>query len=305
MEGIYHKDIPNIFIMIGLPGSGKSSYAVNLANYYNAKIFSSDKLREELFGSEEIQGNNEILFKELHKRIKECLINKISAIYDATNLSYKKRKAFLDSLKNIKCYKVAIFMATPYEECLKRNLQRDRKVPEDVIERMYKSFNAPYYYEGFQELNIVYSENSKNSFGTINNWVQQYKYYNQENSHHSLSLGEHCFKSTENFSKVSSLYEAAMIHDCGKPFCQTNINTKGEICEEKHYYNHENVGAYDSFFFDLTSDHFYIAQLIQWHMRPYVVWKQSKKAEEKDRNLIGQTLYQDIILLHLADKAAH
>lgn len=23
MEGIYHKDIPNIFIMIGLPGSGK------------------------------------------------------------------------------------------------------------------------------------------------------------------------------------------------------------------------------------------------------------------------------------------
>ena len=125
------------FVMCGLPASGKSWQAKKLAEEYDAEIFSSDSLREEMFGDVNHQTDNDVLFKELHKRIRGCLTYGKSAIYDACNISYKRRMEFLKSLNKIPCEKIAVLMATPYEVCLERNSQRERKVPEQVIKRMY------------------------------------------------------------------------------------------------------------------------------------------------------------------------
>ena len=40
-------------------------------------------------------------------------------------------------------------------------------------------------------------------------------------------------------------------------------------------------------------------------MRPYLGWKQSEKAKERDKKLIGKMMYEDIMILHEADLAAH
>lgn len=86
------------FMCIGLPASGKSEQAKKLATEYDAEIFFSDALRTEMFGDVNHQEDNEALFKELHKRIRECLISGKSAIYDACNISYKRRMSFLQSI---------------------------------------------------------------------------------------------------------------------------------------------------------------------------------------------------------------
>lgn len=58
-------------MLVGLPGSGKSYIAQELMEKdKNIQLFSSDKLREELWGDESIQGDNNKLFAELHNRIK-------------------------------------------------------------------------------------------------------------------------------------------------------------------------------------------------------------------------------------------
>ena len=132
--------------MIGLPCSGKSTISKELVEKYNATIFSSDELRIEMFGDVNDQEHNQELFVELHKRIKDCLNNGKSAIYDACNINYKRRMAFLAELKNIPCEKICFVMATTYEECIRRNSERERKVPEHVITRMYHNFNIPYIY---------------------------------------------------------------------------------------------------------------------------------------------------------------
>ena len=131
-------------MMCGLVASGKSTKSKELAEKYNATIFSSDALREEMFGDVNDQLHNQELFVELHKRIKDYLRNGKSAIYDATNINYKRRMAFLAELKSIQCEKICVLMATPYEECCERNEQRDRKVPEHVIRRMYMGFDVPH-----------------------------------------------------------------------------------------------------------------------------------------------------------------
>lgn len=90
-----------LYMMCGLPGSGKSLYAKEISKVKNAKIYSSDELRKEMFGNVSDTKHNSDLFQELHKRIKNELFKGKNVIYDATNLSHKRRKVFLDSLKKI------------------------------------------------------------------------------------------------------------------------------------------------------------------------------------------------------------
>ena len=305
--------IPKFICMIGLPASGKSTKAQELAREYNATIFSSDELRKEWYGDESIQGDNTKLFNTLHQQIKTHLKNGYSAILDSTNLSYKRRMTFLSELKHIPCEKICVLMATPYEECLKRNAERERKVPVDVIERMYRSFDVPWYYEGFDDIQVEYGE-YENYYGWVWDWVEKADEYDQHNSHHTLTLGEHCRQTTRNVNKLyaerwsttpTELRYAALLHDEGKIFTQTFKNSKGEITEQAHYYNHERVGSYDSLFYEIPCNNLYVAVLIRWHMTPYLAWKQSEKAKKRDKKMLGDSLFEDIMRLHKADKAAH
>lgn len=307
--------IPIFIMLVGLPASGKSTYAQELAKEYNSTVFSSDALRAELWGDESIQGDNTKLFTELHRRIKDCLREGNSATYDATNINYKQRMAFLAELKNIPCFKRCIVMATPYEECLKRNAQRERKVPVHVIERMYRQFDIPWYHEGWDDIEVEYGE-YENYFGWPWDWVESVDDYDQHNSHHDLTLGEHCRQTVRNVDKIcaerkgiicsTELRYAAMLHDEGKCFTQIFKNSKCEITEQAHYYNHEHCSAYDSLFYEMPCYTLYVATLIRWHMQPYF-WEKdnNEKLHNKYKTLWGENLYNDIMLLHKADKEAH
>lgn len=296
---------PLFTMMVGLPGSGKSTKAQELAQEYNATIFSSDSLREELFGDVNHQADNTKLFEELHKRIKDCLKNGKNAIYDATNINYKRRMAFINELSNIPCHKLCYLMAVPYEECLKRNESRERKVPEHVIERMYRQFNIPYDYEGWDNVHIEYGE-FYGYYGYPTRFYDKYKDYSQNNSHHTLTLGEHCKGVCMALGgKGQALVFAGMLHDCGKPFTATFTNKLGEVTSECHYYDHHYVGAYNSLFYNYEHrcNSLEVAILVMWHMQPY--FNKEEKTKEKYRRLWGEELHKNIMLLHEADKSAH
>lgn len=295
-----------MMLLVGLPASGKSYKAQELSEEYNAEIFSSDALREELYNDVNNQENNHDLFVELHRRIKECLKSGKSAIMDATNINYKRRMAFLQELKNIPCEKICILMATPYKECLKRNAERERNVPEDVIKRMYMNFNIPYWYEGWDDIRVEYGD-FRGYYDKPYDFYKKYKDYNQHNSHHQLTLGEHCRQTAIRLAsdyQSTKLVCAGYVHDCGKSECATYINTKGETTEECHYYNHQYTSGYNSLFYDYDFiDPLEVAIRVMWHMQPYF-WERdnNEKQHNKYKQLWGEKLYNDIMLLHSADK---
>jgi predicted kinase len=292
-------------MMVGLVGSGKSTEAQRLAEKYDANIHSSDAIREELSGDINNQDINDLVFRTLHKRIKEDLRNGKNCIYDATNISYKRRMAFLRELASIPCEKICVLMATPYEKCLKNNANRDRVVPEYVIEKMYRNFDVPWVYEGWDDIIVMYNDTN---YRLPNNFYLANKHFNQNNTHHTLTLGEHCAEVCAALNNTSEeLKVAGLLHDCGKPFCKTFMNTRGEVTEQAHYYNHEHSGSYDSLFYrENKADPLYIAVLIRWHMQPYF-WEKdnNEKQHDKYRKLWGEELYSDIMKLHEADKNAH
>lgn len=308
---------PTFYMMQGLPGSGKSTIAEQIKNnsHREVHIHSSDALREEMFGSADIQDNANALFEELHRRIRADLNAGIDVIYDATNIHKKKRVAFLESLSQIVCRKVNVCVMTPYEICIERNAKRERIVPEQVIRKMYLNWSPPHYHEGFDDIELFFSKAMGPKI--IDELFDYMNTFDQENSHHSLSLGEHCLKARDYLleskihkesSSPTNLLLAALLHDIGKIDTKTRCNAKGKFDGDCHYYQHHCVGAYNSMLYLLgyqTAKILDIANLIYYHMHPYTSWKQSEKAKERDRKLIGEEMFEDVNRLHEADIAAH
>lgn len=317
-----------LIMLVGLPGSGKSTLGTQISCDYVCPHFSSDEIRKELTGSEECQDKDEEVFKILHKRIKDRLsedwYNPHSSlvVYDACNINYKRRMAFLNEIKSTNCRKICIFVWTPYEKCLQNNIKRKndggRFVPEWVIERMYKNIYIPQYYEGWDEI-FVYTGNE--CFDPTSRLFSKLFYgdnglckISHDNPHHTLSIGDHClscYLNTLDFVNGidSKLSTAALLHDIGKPFTKAFKDSKGNPCETAHYYQHHLVSAYNAvpYLLDWSkNDMLEILALIQWHMFPYF-WEKdnNKKMEKKYRNLWGEELYRKIMLLHIADEAAH
>lgn len=307
---------PWLFMMVGLPGSGKSTFTSNLATM-NCVIHSSDKIRKELLGDVNDQSKQTDVFAELHRRVYRDLNAGKDVIYDATNLNYKRRMQFLQELRRRvdEVWAVCIIIPTPYQECLRRNANRDRVVPDEVIERMYRSFDPPMYAEGWDEIWIHGTPNYETLGEDRMNLIRSMSAVEHDNPHHTLSVGQHSilayFYTLTMLGEEENgvLAQAALLHDIGKPFTKVFKNHRGEPSEIAHFYDHEHVSAYDSYQYSggTADERTEIATLIRWHMHPYTVNRSDNpmKTENKIKNLLGLDTYQKILLLHQADEAAH
>ena len=145
--------MPNLVMLVGIPGSGKSYLAEKLSAQKGYVIHSSDNLRVELFGDIDHQTDNRELFRVLENRIIDDLMAGKDVIYDATNLNRRRRMAFVERAKKRSGATVSCnFLNVPYELCQKRNRERARVVPEDVVLRMYRSIETPSIDEGYDVL---------------------------------------------------------------------------------------------------------------------------------------------------------
>ena len=292
-----------LIMLVGLPASGKSTWAKEYSETHpDYIVHSSDKLREEMYGDNYDDADNSKVFEELHRRIMKDLETH-SVIYDATNLVKKRRVQFLKAVPKHVYKTCAVFLKT-YEKCLEDNSKRENSVPDEVITRMRKVFSPPMYHEGFNEIRVVQDDHKD-----INDLIDMARDFDQENPHHSLTLYEHLKKVSDGVPREENLWVAASLHDIGKLFTKSKINSKGEEDSYCHC-----VGAYEyltcmDFSGVVTGkdiyDVFYTANLIYYHMHPYLSWSQSNKAKNKDKYLIGKQMFSDVMLLHEADVKGH
>lgn len=233
------------YMVVGPSGSGKSTYTrlLQKTQGIDIKIFSSDDIREELYGDVSIQKDHNKVFQILHKRIKEALEKGESTIYDACNLSARRRKAFLQEINKYNCKKICIVVASDYNSCVRNQEKRNRKVPADVIRRQIKSFQLPDKTEGWDDIQF-YSPFHNFS---LDEELQSLMTESHDNPHHFLTIGHHMIKC----ANWASVYDypfyirmACKYHDIGKGFCKTFRNSKNEITNIAHYYCHENVSTY-------------------------------------------------------------
>lgn len=286
-----------LIVLVGLPASGKSSYAKQHLANENTIILSSDILRKELFGNECCQDNNELVFRTLYKRAKEELLNSNNVVVDATNINMKARRNILSNFSKMNIERKAIVFATPLETCIERDRQRERTVGEDVIKKFLYNFEIPMEYEGFDDIQIIESPLKFCLYSAVKASCG----FHQENPHHKYTLEEHseiCFLAIARLSDNDNLKAAALIHDIGKLYTQTFDNNG-----IAHYYSHHNVGAY-MFMCSDSKKAFERERIfyINFHMLPFF-WKEDK-TREKYCKLFGNKLFDNLMLLHICDKIA-
>lgn len=267
-------------------------------------IVSSDAIREEVLGDANDQSHNQEVFNIVEKRCREALKTNKEVVLDATNLNRKRRINFIKTMP--KCEVEAVVFAIPFEECCKRNAARERVVPQSAMERMYRSFQPPHYAEGFDDIQIVGAKNIDTMY--IYKCEQENNKTLHDNSHHTFSCGEHCFEAElyvkNKYPNEFDLQMAARFHDVSKYKSKVFHNAKGEPTEEAHYYNHENVSAYDfivHYYLMPSKRVIHIANLIANHM----VFYAGEQAMEKRRKLYGEKFWEDLKKIHEADEFAH
>ena len=154
----------HLYLMMGVSGSGKSTYVKNILKYGDIYI-SRDEIRYSLLTEEDdyFAKENEVI-KTFIDNIDKSLINEeyCGDVYaDATHLSPKSRAQILNKLKNKDKVSV-IYLDIPLNIILERNAQRKGRalVPENVVRRMYNSIILPTKAEGIEKL-IIIDENQK------------------------------------------------------------------------------------------------------------------------------------------------
>ena len=141
----------NIYLLCGISGSGKSTWAEEQISGWEevSRIISRDKIRFSLLkeGEDYFKRENAV-FAQFIKEINDSIQAGIENIFiDATHISSQSRAKVLKRIKFPRecTLKIEIFMPS-IETCLERNSQREglARVPDSTLKSMAKDFTFPY-----------------------------------------------------------------------------------------------------------------------------------------------------------------
>jgi predicted kinase len=150
-----------LILMIGIPGSGKSSLAARLQQTCpGCLLISTDQIRARLFGDEAIQGSWCLIWQEIRQQFNDAIAHiqhdpESFALFDATNARRRNRRELIALARSIGFTQITgIWLDPPLEVCLERNQNRSRQVPEAVIQRMHRQLWScpPRLREGIDQL---------------------------------------------------------------------------------------------------------------------------------------------------------
>lgn len=137
-----------LWLMVGPPGSGKSTAAKKMFNQ-DAVYVSRDEIRFSMLkeGDDYFTYEDAVL-KGFYRRIQKGLDDGFAVVADATHLTEKTRAATVNAIRLAEGDTLrlgAVVACTPLEVALERNAKREGRalVPETAIKNMYRSCTDP------------------------------------------------------------------------------------------------------------------------------------------------------------------
>ena len=150
--------MPKLYVLVGVPGSGKSTWVSNQKWAENCVYISSDKHIEN-YAAEQGKTYNEV-FKNYATTAVSLMLDDVVAarnegkdiIWDQTSTTVKSRKRKFNMLPDY--YAIAVIFPTPEtNELIKRLASRPGKnIPTHVMRKMIDCFQMPTVEEGFNEI---------------------------------------------------------------------------------------------------------------------------------------------------------
>lgn len=134
---------PTLYVMCGIPGSGKSTFA---KKYLPGTYVSRDEIRfNHLKPGENYFSVENTVWKEFIQKISNSLKAGHDTIADATHISVPSRMKLFRALHSCEYNVVFVVLKTPYTICVERNALREgrARVANGVIAGMDNAFTIP------------------------------------------------------------------------------------------------------------------------------------------------------------------
>lgn len=139
-----------VFLICGIPGSGKSTWVRERIAKYGGHHISRDEIRFELLDKHggDYFAHETTVVSTFRNRINELMASdeECMDIYiDATHLTRAARQSVLSNTNVKDGYMIAVWFDVPLELCLARNDKREgrARVPRQTIEDMFRRYSKP------------------------------------------------------------------------------------------------------------------------------------------------------------------
>jgi len=132
-----------LVILVGPPASGKSTWGKKFAQENNLTYVSTDAIRAEIGTGEGDQSVSRAAFGIARNRVSSALGAGKSAMIDATCVSRKARKDWINLGRGHGSFIIAVTFEVSREELLKRDTARERHVGPEIIDRFLHKYERP------------------------------------------------------------------------------------------------------------------------------------------------------------------
>lgn len=151
---------PTLYMLCGVPGSGKSTWIRNRVIKDHTHIASTDSLIEIAAKAvcktydDVFQDTIKSATKTMYELLKYAVEDNMDIIWDQTNLDRKSRGSKLIMIPD-HYYKIAVYFPTPddlHERLIHREMTEGKSIPDYVMKSMLTNFTIPDISEGFDKV---------------------------------------------------------------------------------------------------------------------------------------------------------
>jgi predicted kinase len=152
--------MPKLYVLVGVPGSGKSTWVAS-QEWSNTAFISTDKFVDEYANSvgktysEVFQSYMPTAMNRMTEEVIEARNAGKNIVWDQTSTSRGARARKLNMLKGYEA--IAVVFKTPDQEELSRRLasRPGKNIPDHVMKQMINNFSMPSKNEGFNKIMVI------------------------------------------------------------------------------------------------------------------------------------------------------